>query len=213
LTRTENIECSVFDFDHTLIKRNCMPMIFFTVGGFWNVCKCVVKIIFIKGIFNPKFVKEEIKIFLVREILAKKNSVELRENIYKTKYKFPVNHEVLEILYKCKSRGEKVYILTASPEDFVKPLIDKWGWPVDAVIGTKLKSKGGIYTGELGVEFSGESKGEYVREMLAGNFFVKVAIGNLPHDEPILKLAEKSYAVKNQKLYTYSLCQLSMVAK
>jgi len=129
----------------------------------------------------------------------------LRENIFKTKYRFPINNEVLEILYECKSRGEKIYILTASPEDFVKPLVEKWGWPVDAVIGTKLRSKDGIYTGKLDTEFSGESKGDYVRDMLASDYLVKVAAGNLPHDEPILKLAENSYAVKNGKLLVYSL--------
>jgi len=52
-----------------------MPKIFFTLGGFWNVCKCVVKAVYRKKIISPKFLKEEIKLFLVSEILTNKNSL------------------------------------------------------------------------------------------------------------------------------------------
>ncbi len=75
-----------------------------------------------------------------------------------------VYQEALDLMALHRSEGRRVYIVSSSPEEVVRPLASHFG--VSGVIATRAEvGEGGRYTGELAFYCYGEGKGEAVREM------------------------------------------------
>src|SRR5947209_16883086 len=75
-----------------------------------------------------------------------------------------VYQEALDLMALHRALGRRVYIVSSSPEEVVKPLAEHFG--VSGVIATRAEvGEGGRYTGELAFYCYGEGKGEAVREM------------------------------------------------
>jgi len=71
--------------------------------------------------------------------------------------------EALDLMELHRARGRRVYLVSSSGEEVVKPLAEHLG-PVD-VIATRAKVEGGKYTGELEFYCYGENKARAIREV------------------------------------------------
>ena len=75
-----------------------------------------------------------------------------------------VYQEALDLMELHRSQRRRIYIVSSSPEEVVRPLARHFG--VSGVIATRAKVVDGRYTGELAFYCSGEAKAEAI-ELLA----------------------------------------------
>lgn len=100
-----------------------------------------------------------------------------------------IRREVFEKLQQHKQTGDRVYLVSASPDIYLKPLARKWR--LDGVICTVLEWKDDILTGRIvGRNCQGEEKAKRIKTLftekeLAGSF----AYGNSGGDRQLLELA------------------------
>src|SRR5918992_269940 len=74
-----------------------------------------------------------------------------------------IYQEALDLISLHKALGRKVFIVSSSPEEVVKPLAERLG--VDEIIGTRAETKDGKYTGVLEFYCYGEDKADRIREI------------------------------------------------
>jgi HAD superfamily hydrolase (TIGR01490 family) len=93
--------------------------------------------------------------------------------------------EALDLIQLHGALGRKVFIVSSSPEEVVRPLAERLG-DVD-VIATKAKIQDGKYTGELEFYCYGERKAEMIRQIadeqlidLTGSYAYSDSITDLP---------------------------------
>jgi HAD superfamily hydrolase (TIGR01490 family) len=77
-----------------------------------------------------------------------------------------IYEEALDLMSLHRALGRRVYIVSSSPEEVVRPLADRLG--ADGVVATRAESIDGRYTGQLEFYCYGERKAEEIRR-LAGN--------------------------------------------
>jgi HAD superfamily hydrolase (TIGR01490 family) len=73
--------------------------------------------------------------------------------------------EALDLMELHRALGRKVFIVSSSPEEVVRPLAERLG-EVD-VIATRAKVEDGKFTGELEFYAYGENKGQIIKEIAA----------------------------------------------
>jgi HAD superfamily hydrolase (TIGR01490 family) len=93
--------------------------------------------------------------------------------------------EARDLMELHRALGRKVFIVSSSPEEIVRPLSEHLG-PVD-VIATRARIEDGKYTGELELYCYGEAKGEIIRAVaerqgidLAGSYAYSDSVTDLP---------------------------------
>ncbi len=102
-----------------------------------------------------------------------------------------VYQEALDLMALHRSEGRRIYIVSSSPEEVVRPLARHFG--VSGVLATRAEvGDDGKYTGELGFYCYGEGKAEAVRELavrvgvdLAGSYAYTDSITDLPMLEAV----------------------------
>jgi HAD superfamily hydrolase (TIGR01490 family) len=76
-----------------------------------------------------------------------------------------IYQEALDLMDLHRASGRRIYIVSSSPEEVVRPLAEHFG---DVrVIATRAKIEDGKYTGELEFYCAGEGKAEAIREVAA----------------------------------------------
>ena len=101
---------------------------------------------------------------------------------------------VIERLQYHSNRGHTLVIATAAPTF----LADAFGrmLDIDLVIGTEMAVVDGAYTGEMvGSNVRANEKAKKVQQRIGHS--PDVAYGNLPDDEPMLRLATQGFVVAN----------------
>jgi HAD superfamily hydrolase (TIGR01490 family) len=86
-----------------------------------------------------------------------------------------IYQEALDLIALHRALGRKVFIVSSSPEEVVRPLAERLG--VDEVLATRAETVDGKYTGKLEFYCYGAAKAEAIREIartqgldLAGSF-------------------------------------------
>jgi HAD superfamily hydrolase (TIGR01490 family) len=74
-----------------------------------------------------------------------------------------VYQEALDLMALHRSEGRRIYIVSSSPEEVVRPLASHFG--VAGVIATRARIVDGRYTGELEFYAYGEGKAEAIRSL------------------------------------------------
>jgi HAD superfamily hydrolase (TIGR01490 family) len=74
-----------------------------------------------------------------------------------------IYQEALDLIALHQALGRKVYIISSSPEEIVRPLAERLG--VSDVIATRVETEDGRYTGRLAFYCYGASKAEAIREV------------------------------------------------
>lgn len=93
-----------------------------------------------------------------------------------------IYQEALDLIALHKALGRKVFIVSSSPEEVVRPLSERLG--ADEVIATRAEIVDGKYTGKLEFYCYREQKAEAMRELegidLAGSYAYSDSITDLP---------------------------------
>jgi HAD superfamily hydrolase (TIGR01490 family) len=96
-----------------------------------------------------------------------------------------VYQEALDLMELHRSQRRRIYIVSSSPEEVVRPLARHFG--VSGVIATRARVVGGRYTGELAFYCAGEGKGDAIRALadrvgidLEGSYAYSDSISDLP---------------------------------
>lgn len=188
---------ALFDFDETLIEENSLGLLFKQVTGKKFLFPDVLPLIldfktYLNGIKNS-----------IKKTLYKKNLKGVTESqLYQAGFNSAVGLtpkiNVLKQLNILASKRIHIWIITATPTEFVKGYVQAMEWPVDDVIGTDLHKKDGIYTGTFTSECMGNEKVKRIEaafKSFSHNPRIVEAYGNYPVDLPMLDLSETKYLV------------------
>jgi HAD superfamily hydrolase (TIGR01490 family) len=102
-----------------------------------------------------------------------------------------VYQEALDLMELHRAQGRKIYIVSSSPEEIVRPLARHFG--VSGVLATRAEvDDDGTYTGELAFYCYGVAKGEAIRELaeaagldLEGSFAYSDSTTDIPMLEAV----------------------------
>jgi len=99
---------------------------------------------------------------------------------------------VYRILQYHRRRGDKVWIVSASPEDYLQPWTHAQGVQL---IATPIEKKNGRLTGRFaGPNCRGQEKVRRIRENIdLAAYDEIIAYGDSPDDYPMMKLAHQAY--------------------
>ncbi len=101
-----------------------------------------------------------------------------------------VYQEALDLMALHRQQRRRVYIVSSSPEEVVRPLARHFG--VSGVIATRAKIEEGKYTGELEFYCAGDAKAQAIRDLaervgidLEGSYAYSDSISDLPMLEEV----------------------------
>ena len=101
-----------------------------------------------------------------------------------------VYQEALDLMALHRQERRRIYIVSSSPEEVVRPLARHFG--VSGVIATRAQIEDGRYTGELEFYCVGEAKADAIRELagrvgidLEGSYAYSDSISDLPMMEAV----------------------------
>ena len=193
----EKITLAVFDFDGTItIKDTLLEFIKFSKGRF-KLYLCIL-------IFAPLLVVMKLKLLpnwqvkqLLFTYLYKGVSI---ENFNKWGHGFRANidkilrYEAIEALKSHQKRNNRVIIISASIENWIKPWADNMG--IDIVLATKIEiNKNGLLTGKfLTKNCYGQEKVNRLLEAFPDrNDYNLVAYGDSRGDKELISFADNGF--------------------
>jgi HAD superfamily hydrolase (TIGR01490 family) len=101
-----------------------------------------------------------------------------------------VYQEALDLMALHRQERRRIYIVSSSPEEVVRPLARHFG--VSGVIATRARIEHGTYTGELEFYCAGDAKAEAIRQLaervgidLEGSYAYSDSISDLPMLEAV----------------------------
>ena len=192
----------LFDFDETLIFENSLMSMFEYYCDRNKVLGYSILSILDKRLYTRQY-KKAIKCTLYRNVLRGQSEESLTIAGVDTANKLTPIRNVVEDLQNYVNLGKEVWIVTASPELFVRGIVESFGWPVNKVIGTKMNSNNGILDGSFDKECEWGEKVERLTaeaNNMKGSVSFYSSYGNLPQDEQIISVAKYHFQVKSGHL-------------
>ena len=107
-----------------------------------------------------------------------------------------IYQEALDLIALHRALGRRVYIVSSSPEEVVRPLAERLG--VEEVIATRAETKDGKYTGNLEFYCAGDGKAERIRQVAETegiDLSQSFAYSDSITDRPMLELVGNPVAV------------------
>lgn len=186
----------LFDFDGTLTNRDSMLEIFKYRSGFLQCVLGFVRyfplLVAMKvGLCSSKYVKEKLLAYHFGGMSAEdfeKLCIDFANEILPKLIK----PNGLEVVKNHLSKGDRVFIVSASLENWIKP------WAIQRrieVIGTKVVDDKGVITGRIeGKNCKGKEKVDRINSLITLDEFEEIiAYGDTKGDKEMLELASKSY--------------------
>lgn len=98
----------------------------------------------------------------------------------------------MKSIRELKEQKARIIVVSASPENWVKPWCDSMGIEC---IATKLETSGQLITGRIsGLNCHGEEKVRRIREVLTlADYNEILAFGDTPSDRPMMSVATESF--------------------
>lgn len=142
---------AIFDFDGTITRHDSFfPFLIFCFGYF-QVFRVGIMMIPILMMYKLKLIsnsKAKEKVFeKFFKGISQKDFNQLCRRYSLKKISPMIRIKALEKIIRHKAKGDKVIILSASIENWIKPWADSHG--IDDVIGTTVEIKDGILTGKF----------------------------------------------------------------
>ncbi|MDD6795177.1 MAG: HAD-IB family hydrolase [Clostridiaceae bacterium] len=198
---------AIFDVDYTITsKETLMELYKYSIKEDKRNIKYIPRAIFsgamyICGFYNEKQVKECFLKFLENRTEEEINN--LAERFYDNRIVQILYSNALEMMRKLKKEGYDVYLISASPEFYIKKFykINE----VDKIIGTKFLFENGKFTRRMdGENCKGEEKvirlkNELEKQRIDVNFNESYMFSDSLSDKPLLDLVGKPYLINYKK--------------
>ena len=185
----------LFDFDGTVTKQDSMLEIFrYRNGELKYLLGFLIHLPFLimmhLGFISTKRTKEKLLAFHFSGLsisqfnkYCKSFAEEVIPQI--------VRSNALEKIYEYQKSGDRVIVITASLENWVKPWTDQIGIEL---IGTRLKKESGLFDGKIEENCKGTEKVNRLKTYLDISTYDEIiAFGDTRGDKEMLELAGKSY--------------------
>jgi phosphatidylglycerophosphatase C len=188
---------AVFDFDGTITHKD-------TLLVFIKFSKGICSFIFGIMLFSPLIVAMKLRLYpnwKVKQRLFsfffKGDSLE-KFNDFGNRFNSEINKiirpKALETLKLHKIKGDRIIIISASIDNWIKPWAEKVG--TDIVIGTKIETnKNGLLTGNfLSKNCYGQEKVNRLLEMFPNrNDYELIVYGDSRGDKELIELSDKGF--------------------
>ncbi|MCY6483639.1 HAD-IB family hydrolase [Clostridium aestuarii] len=198
---------AIFDVDYTLTKRETLIELYlFMMKKNPKLIKYIprsLKTVFfyLFKIYDAKKAKECFAKFLVG--INQKKMKELVKEFYEKRLSAILYKDAIDTIKKLKDEGCKIFLISASPEIYLKELYNIK--EVDRIIGTRLKCKNGIYTNAIeGENCKGEEKVVRLKEVLKEenievDFENSYMFSDSLSDLPLFELVGNPYLINYRK--------------
>lgn len=196
-------KCTLFDFDGTITERDTLfDFIRFTHGK-RDLMRCLLLNCWSLALYALKLrSNEKAKEELLSTILKGKDT-----SLFQAQCKRYCEERVPQILCEKaaglirqhKAAGDKLYIVSASPEDWITPWALANGFT--GVIATQLEKKEGKLTGKFSSRNCyGEEKVNRLKKVFTPreNYYI-CAYGDSRGDKPMLGYADEGYFIQDVK--------------
>lgn len=189
---------AIFDFDGTLVHRDCFVPWLAVIGGWARVTRAGIAVVARDGPFGRKGdFRTRIKAGMVRRCLTGVAAAEARSAARELSRHLNWRRDIRTRLERHQAQGHRILIATGSPSLLVGE-IAAHVLGVDQVIGTELGIADGRLTGELvSPNCIRAVKRDRVAEWLARHEPIRETwgYGNAPHDLPMLSLLDHAQVV------------------
>ena len=180
-----------FDFDGTLTK--CDTLVPYCLIALlhrpWRIFYITQVLRASKSFYNGKLNRQELKEAFLSAFLRSADKTDVsRWNSVFFRLVLPIikHKKMLEKISHYKQKGDKVFIVSASPDIYLSPLVTQWS--LDGLICTELEWKNGCLTGLiLGKNCRGEEKARRIQVLFSENKQEgSIAYGNSSGDQELL---------------------------
>jgi phosphatidylglycerophosphatase C len=189
-----------FDLDGTLTRSDsfvpyCLIALLHRPWRIGRVKAVLGKTVrFLRGEIDRQSLKEAfVGVFLggaTRKDVARWNTV-----FFRAVLPLVIRRWVLRRARQHQRRGDRVYVVSASPDIYLQPLVEKLG--LDGLICTRLECKEGRLTGKLlGSNCHGKEKATRIKALFsAAELKGSVGYGNSEGDRQMLNLVSEAHPV------------------
>lgn len=193
-------EVVVFDFDGTLYKGDSfLDFSFFTLGKlkfFFCLIKSLPHILAWKlGSISNEKAKQRLFSTLFKGM--KYEDFREKGELFKNNINKKENEDLLNKIREYKEKGKRLYIITASPEEWIRPWANDNG--IDDVVGTKLEIINGVLTGNFASPncWGKEKVNRLLEKEPAREDYILTSFGDSKGDEELFKFSDKFERVRN----------------
>lgn len=200
---------AIFDVDYTLTRKETLMELYrFMVSKDIRLIRYVPRAIFsglmyVIGSFDERKTKETFLRFI--EGIKEEEMNNLVKDFYEKRLSKIIYKDAIEMMKKLKSEGCKIYLISASPEFYLKELYNIK--EVDKIIGTRFTLKNGVHTRRMeGVNCKGEEKvrrlkEEINREGIEVDFKNSYMFSDSLSDKPLFDLVGNAYLINYKKTH------------
>ncbi len=198
---------AIFDVDYTITKRETL-MELYKYSLKENKKNLIYMpralfsgLLYILKIYDEKKVKESFLKFI--ENMSEENLDKFTKRFYDNRFKNILYNDSLKMMKKLKAEGYKIYLISASPEFYLKHLYEIK--EVDKIIGTKFYINDGKFSRRMdGLNCKGEEKVKRLKEFLKEekidvDFKESYMFSDSLSDKPLLELVGKPYLINYKK--------------
>ncbi|MGM9974028.1 MAG: HAD-IB family hydrolase [Clostridiaceae bacterium] len=198
---------AIFDVDYTLTKKETSIELFkYVLKKDPKKIKYLPRALFsgllyIMGIYDEKKSKESFFKFI--DGLEEANMEKLVKDFYKNRLKNIIYDDAIAMMRKLKSEGCKIYLISASPEFYLKELYSLE--IVDKIIGTRYVCTGGFHSRTLeGLNCKGEEKvrrlmEELKKDNIKVDFKNSYMFSDSLSDKPLFDLVGNAFLINYKK--------------
>ncbi len=191
---------ALFDFDGTITTKDTLfDFIRFTYGRS-GLVKCLLMNVWNLSLYAARLrSNERAKEIMLATMLKGTDTAVFKEQCERySMERVPqiIREKTKEIIEKHKSAGETLFIVSASPENWIRPWAMKNGFT--EVIATKLEERDGALTGKFASRNCyGEEKVNRLKEFFTDRQQVYItAYGDSNGDKPMLNYANHGVLIK-----------------
>ncbi len=198
---------AIFDVDYTLTKKETSIELFKYAlkknpKNIIYIPRAVFSgLLYVMGIYNEKQSKETFLKFI--DGIEEKEMEKLIKGFYRDRLSKIIYQDAITMMKKLKSDGYKIYLISASPEFYLKELYNLA--IVDRIIGTRYICTGGYHSKSMeGENCKGEEKVKRLMEDLKienveVDFKSSYMFSDSLSDKPLFDLVGKAYLINYKK--------------
>lgn len=198
---------AIFDIDYTITKKETLMELFkYAIKIDKKNIRFLPRAIFcgimyMLKLYDERMVKEKFLKFI--DGIKEKDLEMLVKKFYNERLKAILYEDALNMMKKLKNEGYDIYLISASPEFYVKEFYDIK--EVDKIIGTKFDFTNGIFSRKMeGENCKGEEKVRRLKEVLKDekvdvDFSQSYMFSDSLSDKPLLDLVGKPYLINYKK--------------